>query len=78
MNEKLKELEGMATKMRMSLRTEFKLVIKKCWCGKDTCHPKECFPELYRVAYPKGGMNMKRAIITKRRLGFRLKELRNE
>jgi len=41
------------------LRTEFRVLVERCGCFQATrgkCHPKRCYPEIYKLAYPKGGM----------------------
>ena len=45
-----------------TLRTEFNFLIERCGCFQATqgnCHPKRCFPNLYKLAYPNNGGNVK-------------------
>ena len=52
----------------MALRTEFKILVDRCGCSQASigkCHPKRCFPEIYKLAYPKGGCRTKSHIVEK-------------
>ncbi len=61
------------------VRTEFNIVVDRCGCFQamqGNCHPKKCFPEMYKLAYPKGGMNIK-SHLTQRVTPTTSKETRN-
>lgn len=50
------------------LRTEFKELVERCGCfqaSQGKCNPKKCYPEIYKIAYPRGGMNIKSHLIKK-------------
>lgn len=55
----------------MTIRSEFKVLIERCGCSQayldGKCEPSKCFPELYKLAYPKGGCSLKSYMSTHRR-----------
>ncbi len=53
------------------IRGEFQILIGRCGCFQATqgkCHPKKCFPDIYKLAYPKGGMNTKSYLVKRNKL----------
>ncbi len=38
-------------------RAEYRRLVDQCLCGakRIRCRPSHCYPEIYRLLYPKGG-----------------------
>lgn len=57
------------------LRIEFKTLIERCGCFQASigeCHPKLCYPCLYKLAYPNNGCNVKSHLVHTGSIGKKL------